>query len=92
MKQVLKSISTMVALLEDPRVTLRFHSLKRTKEGMQIRQPVPWLWTVSNRVSAELWFEIAKLSHHASWQLIQVRVKQQTLSRQPLAEQIQKLL
>ena len=79
-------------LMSDSSVTLRFHALRKTKEDQDAQQPVPWLWTLSLRNSPELQQQLAALSHHAIWQLIQVRLKPQTLQRQPLATQIQKAL
>ncbi|CAL1169052.1 unnamed protein product [Cladocopium goreaui] len=86
-----KNICSIVRLMSDSNVTLRFHALKRLQED-QTPQPVPWLWTVSLRNSPELQQQLAALSHHAIWQLIQVRLKPKTLARQPLAVQLQKSL
>ena len=91
MLEVARSVSNILRLMKDSSVTLRFHSLKKAKDGT-VPQPVPWLWTVSLRNSPELWHELVRLSHHAIWQLIQVRLKPQTLARQPLAAQLQKAL
>jgi hypothetical protein len=88
---VYKNICSIVRLMSDSNVTLRFHALKRLQED-QTPQPVPWLWTVSLRNSPELQQQLAALSHHAIWQLIQVRLKPKTLARQPLAVQLQNSL
>ena len=88
---IYKNICSIVRLMADSSVTLRFHALRRAQEGDH-QQPVPWLWTLSMRNSPELQQQLAALSHHAIWQLIQVRLKPQTLARQPLAAQLQKTL
>jgi hypothetical protein len=87
-----KNVCSIVRLMSDSSVTLRFHALRKMQEGQDAQQPVPWLWTLSLRNSPELQQQLAALSHHAIWQLIQVRLKPQTLTRQPLATQIQKAL
>ena len=89
---IYKNICSIVRLMADSSVTLRFHALRKTQEGDQHQQPIPWLWTLSMRNSPELQQQLAALSHHAIWQLIQVRLKPQTLARQPLAAQLQKTL
>ena len=87
-----KNVCSIVRLMADSSVTLRFHALKRQQDEEQIQQPVPWLWTLSLRNSPELQQQLAALSHHAIWQLIQVRLKPKTLARQPLAVQLQKAM
>ena len=84
---VLKSLDNILRLMEDQQVTLRFHALARQR-GEDQSNPVPFLWTVSMRNSPELWHEISKLCYHSTWQLIQARVKPQTLDRQPLAKSL----
>ena len=90
-QQVKQSLTNMLRLMSDHRVTLRFHALRRPQEGQQITQPIPWLWTVGLRHSAELYYELDKLVHHSIWQLIQVRIRGQSLTRSPLAKQLQKI-
>ena len=78
--------------MTDPQVTLRFHALTKPKAGQEASQAIPWLWTVSLRVSPELWHELNRLSYHSIWQLIQIRLRPHPLERQPLAKQLQKAL
>ena len=89
-QQVKQSLSNMIRLMSDHRVTLRFHALRKPLEGPEISQPIPWLWTVSLRHNTELYFELDKLAHHSIWQLIQVRLRGQSLTRSPLAQQLLK--
>jgi len=88
--EVLKSLQNIGRLLADQRVTLRFHSLKKMTEDKEPQQSIPWIWTVANRNSPELWHQVAGLAFHSSWQLIQVRLRQQGMERTQLAKQIQK--
>jgi len=90
--EVIKSLQSILRLLADHQVTLRFHSLKKVTEGQLPQQAVPWLWTVAHRNSPELWHQVARLAFHSSWQLIQVRLRQQGMERSQLAKQIQKTL
>ena len=87
LEAVQKSLANIMRLMDDQRVTLRFHALARQK-GEDSSHPVPFLWCVSMRNSPELWSEISTLCYHSIWQLIQARVKAQTLDRQPLAKQL----
>ena len=67
-----------------------FHSLKKPVEGKEPQQALPWIWTVALRNTPELWHEVARLAYHSSWQLVQVRLRPQSLERTPLAKQLQK--
>ena len=90
--EVLKSLQSILRLLDDHQVTLRFHSLKKLNDGPAPQQSIPWIWTVAYRTSPELWHQVARLAFHSSWQLIQVRLRQQGMDRSQLAKQIQKTL
>lgn len=80
-------LQEMEQLLEGPAVTLRFHSLRKLNaEVNQTPQAIPWLWTISSRTHAR------KLCFHGAWQLLQIRLKQQSLQRSALANQIAKNL
>jgi hypothetical protein len=91
-KEVQRSLGNIQRIMADPQVTLRFHALTKPKEGQESAQAIPWLWTISLRVSPELWHELNRLSYHSIWQLIQIRLRPQPLDRQPLAKQLQKAL
>jgi hypothetical protein len=91
-KEVQRCLGNIQRIMADPQVTLRFHALTKPKEGKETTQAIPWLWTVSLRVSPELWHELNRLSYHSIWQLIQIRLRPQPLERQPLAKQLQKAL
>lgn len=90
--EVHRSLQNILRLMQDHRVTLRFHSLKKMADNKETQQAVPWVWTVAQRHDPELWHEVAKLAFHSSWQLIQVRLRPQGLERTPLAKQIQKMM
>ena len=90
-EEVHRSLQNIMRLMEaDHRVTLRFHSLKKPVEGKEPQQALPWIWTVALRNTPELWHEVARLAYHSSWQLVQVRLRPQSLERTPLAKQLQK--
>ena len=91
-KDVQRTLSNIQRIMTDPQVTLRFHALTKPKAGQEASQAIPWLWTVSLRVSPELWHELNRLSYHSIWQLIQIRLRPHPLERQPLAKQLQKAL
>jgi hypothetical protein len=72
--EVQRTLSNVLRIMSDPLVTLRFHALKKQKEGGEQKEAIPWLWTVSMRTAPELWCELRHLSYHSIWQLIQVRL------------------
>ena len=90
-QQVKQSLTNLIRLMSDHRVTLRFHALRKPQEGLEVTQAIPWLWTVSLRHNTELYYELDKLAHHSIWQLIQVRLRAQSLTRSPLAQQLLKV-
>ena len=87
-KEVQRSLGNIQRIMTDPQVTLRFHALTKAKEGQETAQAIPWLWTVSLRVSPELWHELNRLSYHSIWQLIQIRLRPQPLDRQPFGQAV----
>lgn len=92
-EELLQILQEMEKLLEDPAVTLRFHALRKlTAEANQVPQMIPWLWAISSRTNASLWRLIQKLCFHGAWQLLQIRLKPQSLQRSALANQIAKHL
>eukprot|EP00435_Cladocopium_sp_Y103_P074526 s151_g49.t1 len=88
-QQVVKNVQNIIRLMADQSTTLRFHSLKRPETA---KSSVPWLWMVSTQHAPELWHCLREMSWHASWQLIQVRIKPQTVQRSPLAQDIHQML
>ncbi|CAL1145226.1 unnamed protein product [Cladocopium goreaui] len=92
LEQVQRSLTNILRLMGDKEVTLRYHALKRTPDSSPSSQPIPWLWTVSMRHTPELWNEIANLCYHSIWRLILANLKPQSLQRQPLAQQLGKML
>lgn len=86
LQETLRCINNIIRLLEEPQVTVRFHSLKRS-EGVPT-QAVPWLWVVSMRSNPELWHEVKTLCYHSSWQLIMARIKPQGHQRSNLAQRL----
>ena len=86
MEEVLKTIQEIKTCLEDSRVTLKFHSLR--KMSTDTDKAVPFLWTVSHRVAPNLWHLLQRLAFHSSWQLIQVHLRPANLQRSPLAKSI----
>eukprot|EP00435_Cladocopium_sp_Y103_P050625 s2661_g15.t1 len=88
-QQVVKNVQNIIRLMSEPGTTVRFHSLKRPESATT---SVPWLWMVSQQHAPELWHCLREMSWHASWQLIQVRIKPQTVQRSPLAQDVHRLL
>eukprot|EP00435_Cladocopium_sp_Y103_P059952 s1435_g21.t1 len=83
----LQALQQPLTSMEDPKVTLRFRALKKRIEDPGKAQPIPWLWTVSQRASPEVWHKLDKLSYHS----IQTCLRPQNLDRQPLAKALQKV-
>ena len=90
MAEVLKTIQEIKECLQDCRVTLKFHSLR--KMSNETDKAVPFLWTVSHRVAPNLWHLLQRLAFHSSWQLIQVHLRPANLQRSPLAKTLQQQL
>ena len=80
-------IESIKSNMEDPRVTLRFHSLKKLDGDSS--KAVAFLWMISNRDNLELWQRLQQLSHHSCLQLIQMSLRPGNLQRSPLARQLQ---
>jgi hypothetical protein len=92
-QEVSRSLQNIIRLLKaDPKVTLRFHSLKKPMTGTEPQQALPWIWTVALRNTPELWHEVARLAYHSSWQLVQVRLRPQGMERTPLAKTLMKAM
>ena len=92
-QEVSRSLQNILRILAaDPKVTLRFHSLKKPTSDMATQQALPWLWTVALRNSPELWHEVSRLAYHSSWQLVQVRLRPQSMERTPLAKTLMKAM
>lgn len=87
MEETKEMIDSIMNCMEDPRVTLRFHSLKKL-DGDASRA-VPFLWQVSNRVNLELWHKLQQLSHHSCLQLTQMSLRPGNLQRSAFARQLQ---
>ena len=80
----------MTRIMSDTALTLRYHALKKIKDR-EVKVTIPWLWTISMR-HQDLWPEVMRLSCHSCWQLIQAQLRPQSLTRQPLAKQLQQML
>ena len=92
-QEVSRSLQNILRILAaDPKVTLRFHSLKKPTSDTATQQALPWLWTVALRNSPELWHEVSRLAYHSSWQLVQVRLRPQSMERTPLAKTLMKAM
>eukprot|EP00434_Breviolum_minutum_P009332 symbB.v1.2.008225.t1/scaffold497.1/size195672/7 len=63
MAEVLKTIQEIKECLQDCRVTLKFHSLR--KMSNETDKAVPFLWTVSHRVAPNLWHLLQRLAFHS---------------------------
>ena len=64
MEEVFKLIQEIQACLQDGRVTLKFHSLK--KMSTDTTTAVPFLWTVSHRVAPNLWHLLQRLASRST--------------------------
>lgn len=92
-EDLMKTLKEIESLLEQPEVTLRFHSLRKIpQEAADMPQSIPWIWTISMRTNPQLWQLIHKLCFHGTWQLAQLRLKPQSHQRSGLANEIQKAL
>ena len=87
MEETSDMLQAIVANMEDPRVTLRFHSLKKLDGDSS--KAVPFLWMISNRVNLDLWHRLQQLSHHSCLQLTQMSLRPGNLQRSALARQLQ---
>ena len=87
MEDTMEMLTIIKNNMEDPRVTLRFHSLQKLQEDHS--RAVPFLWMVSNRIHLDLWHALQRLSHHSSLQLIQASLRPGNLQRSALARQLQ---
>ena len=79
-------LQSLVEMSSEHQNILRFHALKKIPNGQEPQEGMayPWLLTISTKMFATL----QRLCYHSIWLLVAVDLKQQSLSRSPLAKQI----